>query len=304
MIIASRPNGQHVPHAATSQLGYPSEWELIDPELALLYLEKNTRNRKMNHRTVMSYVRAMLRGEWKTNGDTIRFSSNDELLNGQHTLQAIIDSGIPQLCLVVRGLPPEVFKTIDKQHRRIDSQDLTMAGFAHAHELAACIRLLWSYEICRHPQSPPENRLTADQLIQIAKAIPQLAICAQEHSNKSSYRVLPGSIGCALWFATRGMIEKRNEYFEVLHGNRPATKRHPAYALRERFLAEKQTKRRTASQLSVALAFKAWNLCYEGREVGTLKMAEGEAFPVLRGYGDELTSTFPDWVPAKEEAVK
>jgi hypothetical protein len=286
--------------------GFPTSWEMIDPELATLYLERNTDNRRLDPRTVIAYAEAMRRGEWHPNGDTIRFSENDVLLNGQHTLTAIIQSGIPQLCLVVRGLPPEVFKTIDKQKRRTDAHDLSKCGFKHTSTLTSVIRLLWCYETYRAPEAPPERRLTSEQIIRIARAIPEISDCVNEHEASCSHRsrILPPKIGSSLWFMTRGVPVKRAEFFSILRADAPATKRNPAFALRERFSAERGQTKRTSSRLALALAFKAWNLFHDGRDVGTLKMAENEAFPLLKGYGDDLTATFPEWMAATPEEIK
>lgn len=287
---SSQRNGQTV--------GFPTTWEMIDPELATLYLERNVHNRKLDRRQVVFYAMAMQRGEWMPNGDTIRFSSRDVLLNGQHTLAAIVESGKSQLCCVIRGLPDEVFKTIDKQKRRNDGHDLHRAGYKNCYALAATIRMLWSYETYRSTQSPTEQRLTSEQILKIAESIPAMSESVDQSCNLASGKLLTTTVACLLWFTGRGLLDKRSQFFGILGGDIAATKKHPAGALRERCLTEKSSRRRSTSWLSTALAIKAWNLHCEGREVGCLKLGDSESFPIIHGYGDELTATFPEWIPS------
>lgn len=75
---------------------------LIDPEMAEHLLGHNTNNfRRMRHNTSTKYARDMTHGNWLLSWDCIAFAKDGTLLNGQHRLQAIIDSGIPQICFVM-----------------------------------------------------------------------------------------------------------------------------------------------------------------------------------------------------------
>ena len=88
-------------------------WETIDSDLARTYLEENDLNRGMRDRVVNAYARDMERNEWLVTGETIKFAKTGILLDGQHRLAAIRDSGQPQRMLVVRGLEPATRSVID-----------------------------------------------------------------------------------------------------------------------------------------------------------------------------------------------
>src|SRR5262249_28100191 len=77
----------------------------VTPELAARWLKRNHANRKVRARHVSRLVRAMRAGEWDDlNGDTIRFSDNHELLDGQHRLLACIEAQQAFTTLVVFGI--------------------------------------------------------------------------------------------------------------------------------------------------------------------------------------------------------
>lgn len=81
----------------------------ITPEMAFELLTKNTKNyRRVDPRTVKYYAREMAEGRWQMNGEPIQFAEDGTLLNGQHRLTAIVESGITVPMLVVTGLKKDV----------------------------------------------------------------------------------------------------------------------------------------------------------------------------------------------------
>ena len=85
----------------------------VTPELAAVYLEKNVSNRKLSRGQVLLISKQMQEGKWKKTGDTIKFSVTGRLLDGQHRLSAIVDSGVSQFLMVARGLDSNAFDVLD-----------------------------------------------------------------------------------------------------------------------------------------------------------------------------------------------
>ena len=90
---------------------------LIGPDLAAEYLKHNTKNRSINARHVEFLADQMSYGEFKENGDTVRFTKSGILVDGQHRLLAIIKSGATIPTLVVRGLDEDIINYIDTNAR-------------------------------------------------------------------------------------------------------------------------------------------------------------------------------------------
>lgn len=83
--------------------------EKITPERARFYLAKNTSNyRKMNRNKVLMYARDMRSGKWQENGESIKFNKTGKLVDGQHRLQAIVESGVPVKMMVVTDVDEDV----------------------------------------------------------------------------------------------------------------------------------------------------------------------------------------------------
>ena len=63
----------------------------ITPELAAMWLERNSDNRKLRKYRAVVMAREMTEGNWKANGESISFDTAGAIVDGQHRLQAIIN---------------------------------------------------------------------------------------------------------------------------------------------------------------------------------------------------------------------
>jgi hypothetical protein len=98
-------NGQDV-----STLGpLRSQWMEVTPAMAKKWLENNFRNRPLKGDTVKAYARDMALRRWVYTHQGIAFNDKDELIDGQHRLNAIIVSGVEFVRMMVTfGLPSKV----------------------------------------------------------------------------------------------------------------------------------------------------------------------------------------------------
>lgn len=105
----------------------------VSPEEAERLLnEHNPYNyRRMNLSTVKIYAKDMKDGNWKENGETVKIDINGNLIDGQHRMQAIVDSGVSIEVIFVEGLDPSVADTIDIGRKRTIEQYLKWADKAY-----------------------------------------------------------------------------------------------------------------------------------------------------------------------------
>lgn len=95
-------------------------FEKITPAKANeILFERNADNyRNLKGNAARLYGKEMKEGRWMFNGDTIRFDWNGNLIDGQHRLEAIKNTGIPQEFIIVKGLNPECAQTIDIGYKK------------------------------------------------------------------------------------------------------------------------------------------------------------------------------------------
>ena len=101
----------------------------IAPDLALEWLEKtNTNNRKVSQKHVDRLARDMTDGKWVLTHSGIAFGPDGTLLDGQHRLWAIVESGVSVEMFVWRNVEPEAMMTIDCGKTRSMADILNIAG--------------------------------------------------------------------------------------------------------------------------------------------------------------------------------
>ena len=122
--------------------------EKITPEVAAKILEdsKTIQNRNVSDHHVEWLTSQMRDGRWVLNGEAIIVDEDGQLLDGQHRLWAVVNSGITIESLVTRGVERKAFPTIDTGAARTSSNTLTMTGEKNTKVLAAALGLLHRYD--------------------------------------------------------------------------------------------------------------------------------------------------------------
>ena len=98
----------------------------ITPADAARWLKCNHVNRPVRRRHVEFLAREIRDGHWLMNGQGIVISDNEEVLDGQHRLHAIIVAGVAIKTLVIYGIEKNAFKTIDTGAVRTGSDALSL----------------------------------------------------------------------------------------------------------------------------------------------------------------------------------
>lgn len=118
----------------------------VTPELAAELLELNTKGqRRMSDLAVEKYATDMLVDAWVFNGAAVLITDENELIDGQHRLKAIIDSGEPQILLLVRGVSKDAMETVDTNRRRSYADMLYMKGYKNHATVAGIASANWHW---------------------------------------------------------------------------------------------------------------------------------------------------------------
>lgn len=102
-----------------------SNHEFVTPAMAAIYLIANVGNRVVKKSNVAYFVKLIKNGEFFTTHQGIAFSEDGRLLDGQHRLLAIIETGIGAWVMVTRGLSDNAFQAIDFGGVRRSYSDIT-----------------------------------------------------------------------------------------------------------------------------------------------------------------------------------
>lgn len=103
-------------------------YERIDPATAAAYLETSKGNRRISQEHVARLADDYAAGRHQITHQGIAFDCDGHLIDGHHTLWAILLSGVTITVLVTRNLRREALRVIDTGKIRTLQDRLTLAG--------------------------------------------------------------------------------------------------------------------------------------------------------------------------------
>lgn len=110
------------------QLKPSASFEIVTPQIASRWLHSNCINRSLSKTHVRAIAKDMSDGLWTTTHEGVAFDWNGNLIDGQHRLEAIIESGMTIKLLVARNIDPEAMQVIDTGRTRSLTDRLSLSG--------------------------------------------------------------------------------------------------------------------------------------------------------------------------------
>lgn len=267
---------------ATPDDGDEPTYELVDvtPEIAEKWLKDNTHNRNIRAAVVAGYAADMLAGAWMENGQSIRFAADGTLLDGQHRLTAIKDSGVTLRMIIVRGLPNDAQMTMDTGAKRTFADVLRLNGEPHAVSLAAaCLRVYqWKQGIRKSFKAGA--RPTHRQLLDTLEQHPEIRRSVEISDRvRMSGSLTAGAASLCHWLFLHVDADDCAFFFARLGDGAGLMTDDPIYALRRSLDNLVSTSGRPDESFVIALVIKAWNFYREGASVQLIAYRPGGARP-------------------------
>ena len=255
--------------------------EKITPKKAEKMLRHNKKNRRLERRRVDNLVRELLAGNWKLNGDAIRFYVNGDLADGQHRLQACVDSGVSLMSVVIRGIDLPAMPTIDRGRSRTRNDVLKLQGMTNTERLAGSLRFIVGFleygDPLRCGSQQFQKTIFSDQaMFELLEEHPGIIDAAEGiGAYQRAMRILTPSTATALFFMFR-TIDKddADSFFLDLDTGVGLTAVDPVYRLRERLMRDRSDMTRRGTQLYhqwMKLAGAAWNMRRKGTPCRSLQ---------------------------------
>ena len=293
-------------------VSFSAKVETIGAQTAKKYLATMGRNRLKRGRLKQRYQDAMRAGQWKLTGESIKFNTKGELIDGQHRLEAVIETGVEITILVCRNVPDDAFMELDTGGMRTPGDILTVQGYDYTSGVAAAIRNITSiYEIeggaagstLGHKRVDPETLLEyaaqyRNELVEAVKAT---------MTKEAKMVCRPPSLFASLYFIFAEHNKKGTaEFFTSLIDGTNLERHGPVYELRRlllQFAADKHRKR--PAFYKAAITIKAWNAYQTRRDVHSLRYSENEEWPEIDRRKSRVTLEVAkkrDKAEASEEA--
>lgn len=267
----------------------------IDPPMARRVLEKNTRNRPISELHVQRLLGEMKSGRWQYNGEAIKWSTDNVILDGQHRLTALsrLDDSFSLPFLVVRGLPTSAQNTMDQGRTRTAGDQLNIDGLTEGADskiVAGAIRVYAQWMNGGLFGDVKVNRVGNPEVIEWAKDHPmEIAIMADILRDNRVRRVKARPSLTLAVLLRLHLIDGQaaREFSEKLFSGVGLESGDPILTLRERLDRIRTQAFQTPDRDMIAFFLIAWNAWRSGRKMDKFQRPAGgtwtaEKFPVAR----------------------
>lgn len=256
----------------------------ITLELAIEWLKHNTENRPASRVDILRIARAIRAGEWKINGETLKFDMDGVLRDGQTRLRAIIDAGIGVWSWVIFDLEPgaEMFRSIDGVRKRYLGHLLAIEHHKNYNQLASAAALVYRLDPTIAPE--PGGFTPAVGIILIEER-PEIIDSVAAMIGWNVRRTWSVSHAAALHFLMRRVDpDLADAYWEGIATGVISNKRSPQMVVRDMMLENKHASgdRKMNPRYIQAIAIRGWNKFVKGRTCIRLRWnPEREEFPEI-----------------------
>lgn len=267
----------------------------ITPAMASSWLADNKfDNRNLADRLVDKIAKDIKEGKWVFDGSPIRFDKNNNVIDGQHRLWAIVTSGIAVKSLVIYGLSEESKDTIDTGKPRSNSDVLHFHGFVNTASLANSCRLSIGYRLNKgnlYNWAGGSSKLhcSSSQIVREAETNEDLVHC---HQKIISYKFIKKFIGLGTASFCMHIFKKidnmkADEFFYLLEKGENLQEGNPILSLRNALTIRDHLTMKLAkggnyrAAYLIALIIKAWNAYRDEKVVKHLSFVDDkESYPI------------------------
>jgi hypothetical protein len=250
----------------------------VTPGIAKNWLNRNPNNRSINEKTVREYTADMLHGRWKYNGEAVKFDVDGHLIDGQHRLNAIVMSNTAQDMLVVRGLDPQVFDSIDIGRMRSTANVMEVKKIPHFNRAASALAVVVMYD--KGVGSRVRDRIKPNQSLEWLDRYPELPEAIDEIGTARPL-LLGRSLFDGLYYIFRRLDKPlAMEYMLAIRDGVGIEALNAWRQLRERLIRNYASMNKLDEVQIAALIIKGWNIARQGRDSAKLGWAPAkEDFP-------------------------
>lgn len=213
----------------------------------------------------MRLANDMKSGNWQENGETIIIATNGQLVDGQHRLNAIVESGTTQQMLVVTGVAPASIHTIDQGASRGLHDALQINGHTSAVALAAVYRIVAQYIDRRYIIATPFRKsLTSSEALEFIERNPiirdAVAVYRPKTQSKNGKPLVPGTIWMSMYFLLKqSHREKLETFFNRVNLGIEVPRSCPSYILRDMYIQKRMDRKLGGANETMYNVVLYWN---------------------------------------------
>jgi hypothetical protein len=198
------------PATARRLIDAEADAETLMTELNRSY-EHSGVNRRLAPAAWLRYARDMSNGDWLSDGAAIRFDQNGRLVDGQHRMLAIIESGTTHEFVIIGNVPPEAQLVMDSGRARRVGDQLAILGITQSNLVGAVTKLLILW---RSGNILSKTLVTTSEITKMLQVVPQITDGVKEATRVRTLlpQVNKSALG-AFWVETNAVDAEACELF-------------------------------------------------------------------------------------------
>lgn len=255
---------------------------LIDPDIALHWLGEyldTSKNRPINSARVARYIEDMRAGRWKLTHQGVGISDGGVLVDGQHRLHAIMESGTAVVMAVTVGVDEDSFTAIDTGGVRTAADLAHVAGHPKYRTLTPAItRMVYFHRNDYYDVPAPANKaFTQAAVLEFAAELDwDKLVAAAEAVQTAPKGFSRTALGAFYYLAVYDRkidseIVEESFFRPIFTGFGFTEERDPRLVLRNRMIRDPFSTARKRQELLGGIT-RAWNNHLQGASIRSLVM--------------------------------
>jgi len=257
----------------------------LNPESAKRLLANNPNNRPLRDKRINKLAKAILENRWQFNGASIVVDNRGVMLDGQHRCHAVIRAKKPIKTVLVTGVKPQVFDTIDQGAKRSGADIFHLCGVSNASIVAASLTIVYQN---RHgvPEGTESSGSTPDmdERTALFDELPHYEDIVRDALRyKHNFSgILSASMISGLYFLFQEKSKEAAHRFLATFATGEGEAGNPAIVVRRIFEKLAQQDYRIGRQTRAAYVKLAWNAFVAGKAVSNIELPETLDIPISR----------------------
>lgn len=260
----------------------------ITPEVATKMLANNIKNRNVSRRSVERLVYTLKSGQWRLNGETVKVSDIGRLIDGQHRLTAVQQSGVTCDMLVVTGIQEDSVDTIDVGRKRTFSDWLSLQGEENTTILSASLYKLSLYKYyysknqfvkCRRGGLKHQTYGDLERLLKNNSGMKHSCAVANRLEAKKMFDT--SVIATTHYLFSLSDSEKADDFFRRLSTGADLREGSPILTLRNAAIRWKLDNHKPEVYEVMAHLVRGWNAFITKKTISHLRFNPEENFPEI-----------------------
>jgi hypothetical protein len=255
----------------------------ITPEIAEIFLNYfNNTNRPISDANVLRLAKEMVNGKWLNNFEPISFNKLGDSTNGQHRFKALIKTNMSFPFLIITGLEPEVYDTIDGGRKRTTSDVLAHAGVMSAKNTSSVCKFIYGFKEGKYGahRNTSERSLNNTAILEYYTYLGESDVhdsvnFGLTYSKKANGIITPTILGSMFYIFNQIDRDKSYEFLSKLATGDNLTNTSPILALRNKLIKAKidNTYYLTPDMLIKNIVY-CWEKFINGEKVQKIKLPE------------------------------